>query len=190
VHYHISHIKECEQEFGSDSLISTTQQRSLWAKKLIIKHTGLPLEIVYDSFGKPSFYNNSAIHFSISHTSDYIAIVIDNEEIGIDIEYIRKHKQAVARRFFTAEENEYLFSLPNQDFDIAFTKLWTLKEAFSKCIGTGIRGTFSTQTIDLPNLKIKGTERDFELLSFFDLKTNLFVAICKRSSVSISRSGV
>jgi len=176
--YHISHIKECEQEWGTDNSLSAREQRSLWAKNLIIKHSGLPLEIIYDSNGKPFFNNNNSLHCSVSHTSDYIAIVLNNTATGIDIEHLRHGKQAVARRFFTAEENNYLFSLPENNFDVAFTQLWTLKEAYSKCIGTGISGTFAKQTIDLPTLSVKSHRDDFSLTCFFDPKTELFVAIC------------
>ena len=166
---------------GKDNTLSMSQQLSLWARKLVIHHVGLPLEIVYSSKGKPFFKNNSDIHFSISHTSDYIAIALANKEIGIDIEHLRQHKQDVAMRFFSAKESDYLFKLPQHNFDTAFTKLWTLKEAYAKCISDGISGTFSSTTIDLPSLSIEGKEQDFSLTSLFDKTTNLFIAICLRN---------
>jgi 4'-phosphopantetheinyl transferase len=143
-----------------------------------MKYSGLPFDIVYDVLGKPFFDNDSAIRFSISHTFDYIAIAFDKNDVGIDIEHIRTGKEAIVKRFFTDEEKEYLFALPYEKFDAAFTQLWTLKEAYSKCVGTGINGSFATQTIDLSSLKARNRETEFAFTSFFEAKSELFVAVC------------
>ncbi|MDR1725048.1 MAG: 4'-phosphopantetheinyl transferase superfamily protein [Bacteroidales bacterium] len=177
--FHISHIKDCEREFGSDKNLTKQQQISSWAKQMVLKYVGLPLEIVYKSNGKPFFKNNNTIKLSISHTYDYVAVAISNREIGIDIEHLRQNKQEIAKRFFTNEENNFLSSVNTDSYDFYFTKLWTLKEAYSKCIGAGISGTFSQITIDVSTLSVKNDKRDIELTSIFDSETELFISTCE-----------
>lgn len=43
-------------------------------------------EIAYNSQGKPYFSSNCEIFFNISHSSNYVACVIGNRPVGIDIE--------------------------------------------------------------------------------------------------------
>jgi 4'-phosphopantetheinyl transferase len=48
--------------------------------------------ICYNDNKKP-YFKDSKIYFNISHSKDLIAIIIDNKECGIDIEYIDYNKQ-------------------------------------------------------------------------------------------------
>lgn len=75
------------------------------------------------------------IYFSISHSDEYIAIVFDNSEIGIDIEKKRKINQKLWKK--TASESDIAQYLLD-DADTGFLKMWTIKEAYFKFIGTGI----------------------------------------------------
>lgn len=43
-------------------------------------------EIAYNSQGKPYFLSNCEIFFNISHSSNYVACVIGDRPVGIDIE--------------------------------------------------------------------------------------------------------
>lgn len=43
-------------------------------------------EIAYNSQGKPYFLSNREIFFNISHSSNYVACVIGDRPVGIDIE--------------------------------------------------------------------------------------------------------
>ncbi|MBO5844950.1 MAG: 4'-phosphopantetheinyl transferase superfamily protein, partial [Bacteroidales bacterium] len=70
-------------------------------------------------------------------------IALHDKEIGIDIENTRKCNLNLAKRYFHQEEYIYLSSLPKEEQDEAFTKIWTLKEAFVKCTGEGIAGGFN-----------------------------------------------
>jgi phosphopantetheine--protein transferase-like protein len=180
LNYQITHISECERLFGRQNDLSQRQQLTLWAEKLIIRQSGLPLQVAKDLKGKPFFKNNPLLHCSVSHTSYFIATALASTPIGIDIEHLRCDKQEISQRFFTSEENEYLSKLPKEEFDTSFTRLWTLKEAYSKCIGIGISGSFSSQTIDLAALNVKGREQDFVLVSEYDTSRQLFIAICLR----------
>ena len=102
--------------------------------------------------GKPYFLYNESLHFSISHTKSHIAIALHDKEIGIDIENTRKCNLNLAKRYFHPEEYIYLSSLPKEEQDEAFTKIWTQKEAFVKCTGEGIAGGFNKFSV-IPNSK-------------------------------------
>ena len=92
-------------------------------------------EFVYNEFGKPSF-SNLPIHFSLSHCNDAVACAVSNHNIGIDVDTIVPYNPDVARRVCTAEELQMLEQ--NENKDVEFIKLWTVKEAISKYEGMGL----------------------------------------------------
>ncbi len=113
---------------------------------------GLMDEWIYNEHGKPSF-TPSLLHsftpyFSISHCKDGIAVAIDDQPIGIDIETIRHADEDLIER--TMNEKEQL-QITNHQLPIesarAFTRLWTQKEAIVKAQGVGIRSFEQLQSI-------------------------------------------
>ena len=50
--------------------------------------------------GKPVLNGKTGIHFNLSHSGRYVAGVFSDEEVGIDVEQIRKGQMKVAERFF------------------------------------------------------------------------------------------
>lgn len=85
-----------------------------------------------NEFGKP-FADRLPVHFNISHSGDFVVCAVSEKEIGIDIEKIRPIRPDVAKKFATEEELGYIGTNLERFFDI-----WTLKEAYFKCIGTGL----------------------------------------------------
>ncbi|MEG1931435.1 MAG: 4'-phosphopantetheinyl transferase superfamily protein [Anaerovorax sp.] len=90
---------------------------------------------------------SEAIRFSISHSGNWWACLIGFHEMGLDIEDLEKGRmrmadskvnqkrgEAIAKRFFTKEEYEYVLAQGTP----AFYKIWTRKEAYTKYLGTGI----------------------------------------------------
>ena len=157
--YFVFKIEDCEKAFGIDKSLSRPKQISLLAKQKllsIIKEKGLsfPTTIAVKEKGKPYFLYNENLHFSISHTKSHIAIALHDKEIGIDIENTRKCNLSLAKRFFHSEEYNYLSSLPQEEQDHAFTKIWTQKEAYVKCTGEGIANTFNTFSVIANSLTI------------------------------------
>lgn len=155
--YFVFKIEECEKAFGVDKTLSRPKQISLLAKQKllsILKEKGLsfPTTIAVKEKGKPYFLYNENLHFSISHTKSHIAIALHDKEIGIDIENTRKCNLNLAKRYFHQEEYIYLSSLPKEEQDEAFTKIWTQKEAYVKCTGEGIAGGFNKFSV-IPNSK-------------------------------------
>ena len=91
-------------------------------------------KLLKNEYGKP-YYENINIRFNKSNTLDLSVLIIDNKECGIDIERIRKYDEVMAKRILSREEYDFV-NRNNKDF--TFTLIWTLKESYLKCIGTGL----------------------------------------------------
>ena len=86
--------------------------------------------------GKPYLYGRDDVFFSLSHTGQIGVCSISDSQNGVDAEQTGRANAAVASRFFTSRENRALAACG--DYDYYFTRLWTLKESFSKYVGEGI----------------------------------------------------
>ena len=86
----------------------------------------------YNEHGKPYWENGP--YFSISHCKQGIAVAIDDQPIGIDIEGIRHADTDLIARTMNEEERLRIKELGIREF----TRLWTRKEAVVKAQGVGI----------------------------------------------------
>lgn len=104
-------------------------------------------EIVKTEKGKPYFKYIPDLFFSISHKDEVTVIVLSDCEVGVDVEKIKKADLRVTRRFLK-EEIDYITKC---DSDRRFFEVWTKKEAYLKCKGTGISGGLnSVNVLNLP----------------------------------------
>ena len=107
--------------------------RSLGAGLLLRRFMGEgPFEL--GEFGKP--FLPGAPPFSLSHGGDFAVLAVGERgtEVGVDVERCdRPWREAVARRFFTGEEQRWLEGSGER-----FFRLWTRKEAVLKCRGSGL----------------------------------------------------
>lgn len=116
------------------------------AKTALAERGGQPPESIMlqrTEKGKP--FAQGLPCFNISHSGDWVAIALDEQPIGIDIEVLRPIDLKLARRLCTERDLAYLFEgapLYEKTGDPAlirrFFEIWTAKEAYFKCIGTGI----------------------------------------------------
>ncbi len=74
----------------------------------------------------------SGFYFNISHSGDYVVIAFGDTSCGIDIEQITDAGK-IAGKFFCKSEAEQCTDPES------FTRLWTLKEAYIKEVGEGLR---------------------------------------------------
>lgn len=89
-------------------------------------------EIEIGPNGKP-LLKNGKLYFNISHCSSGVAVAVDSEPIGIDVQEIGEYNERVANRFFCADENERIKA--TADKAETFTRIWTLNESVIKCNG-------------------------------------------------------
>ena len=90
----------------------------------------------YNEHGKPSIVGHPGIYFNLSHCKDAAVCAISNQPIGIDVESIRELKDSLVNYTMNEEEANMINSSDNPAS--AFIRLWTMKEATMKLIGTGI----------------------------------------------------
>ncbi len=96
-----------------------------------------PLQLEYLCYGKP-YLEDRARHFSISHSGDLVACIVDCREVGIDIEKIRPVNPRIAERILNEEEQAELSAVSEEERDEALIRIWTRKESVAKCLGGGI----------------------------------------------------
>lgn len=103
--------------------------------------------------------NDHDIQFNLSHSHDYALVgVTQRDEIGTDIEYMRKTRDLdqIAERFFAEGEfHEYLQLTEEQKYQ-GFYNAWTRKEAFIKAIGFGLHFSLKDFVVSLsPGIEAK-----------------------------------
>ncbi len=95
-------------------------------------------------FGKPRIakqFRLPDIDFNLAHTRGLVAAaLIAGGKIGIDVEKIDAAKAdvQVAQNYFASPEIEILGAEPASERAVCFFRIWTLKEAYLKAIGSGL----------------------------------------------------
>ncbi len=98
--------------------------------------------------GKPSLTDHPEIHFSISHSSHFVACAMADCEIGIDIQHLVKVNEPLMRRVLSDEELGMVMALQGEERQMLFARLWALKEAYLKAVGTGITDDFPSFSLE------------------------------------------
>lgn len=131
------------------------------------------IEFVVSEYGKP-YAKGLDVHFSISHSGDLVVCAVSDKKIGIDIEKIRKINPNISERFACENELEYINSHRNGFFEI-----WTLKEAYFKCIGTGLGADIKNVSFYITESGILCSEKSFEC-SFHDVEEGYICSVCEQ----------
>ncbi len=112
---------------------------------------------VKNQHGKPElegFQNQTnfggCLDFNLSHSGDWIALAFADVKVGVDIQKIKPDVSflKIAKRFFHVTERQKLQARGTLHQPNEFFKLWTLKEAYLKAVGTGIAGGMSSFVFD------------------------------------------
>ncbi len=105
-----------------------------------------PIELMfcYSQKGKPSLTPSSTgsqVEFNVSHSGTMALLVFARARaLGVDVEQLRDNfdHDAIARRFFSEEEQRQLGALPPSERYDGFFRCWTRKEAYIKAQGIGL----------------------------------------------------
>lgn len=74
---------------------------------------------------------------SVSHSLGRVAVAVSGAGgVGIDLEVVRRHPEAVARRWLSVDEYGWFDHFGGSARRTSFFQLFTMKEAFSKACGT------------------------------------------------------
>lgn len=91
--------------------------------------------------GKPFCLNNPNLRFNMSNSGNKVVYAFSLDgELGIDIEHIRKVDDIddLIMKNFSLTEQAYINKIPGERVK-RFFKFWTIKEAYLKAIGEGMR---------------------------------------------------
>lgn len=100
--------------------------------------------------GQKPRLRDSGLGFNLSHSQNLAAIVLAHgREVGIDVEVRGRELGDVCRlaeRIFHPNEASALAELPERGREEVFLRLWTVREALLKALGTGLAAP--PETID------------------------------------------
>lgn len=151
--------------FDGDKLLSL-------AAGLLIRRAVGDAPILLGEHGKP-YVRDGGVFFSVSHSGRCAAIVVDQSEVGLDVEKLPAGDyMKIARRFY--HPNELRFVESAADPARAFARVWTRKEAYLKQLGIGI-------ATELEAIDTVGGELS-ERMSTFDLGAYA-MSVCTEAAV-------
>lgn len=131
----------------------------------------------YGKYNKPYIENKSKIKFNISHTKGCSIVTFSRNNIGVDIENLKRNidYSEIKNNFFM--NSEKILTLND------FYKHWVSKEAYLKYKGVGLTQSLeSVEVIDENDNAVKVVDRknniQKEILIFYKEKENFIFAIC------------
>ena len=96
------------------------------------------IRVEKNKYGKPHVVGKRGVHFNISHSGDYVVCAVAGSPVGIDVQEIKGGSLDIADRFFSQEEKDALSMCEGDAKRKLFYEIWSLKEAYIKCIGMGL----------------------------------------------------
>lgn len=117
---------------------------TILSKKGLALLLDVPFEsitIIRDKFGRPVLASpkEQQLDFNITHSGEWIICAFfKNGRIGIDIEEIAPLDLNIVRTCLSNKEIACMNTLPIYKRTSYFYDAWTLKEAYTKAIGTGL----------------------------------------------------
>ncbi|MET9424885.1 MULTISPECIES: 4'-phosphopantetheinyl transferase superfamily protein [unclassified Streptomyces] len=124
------------------------------AARLLMKHTAAAalrvdpetLDLAYRLGGRPYLRGFDQIDLSLTHTGDLMAVGLSRHgRIGVDAEPAdrRMRFDLLQAQMCTPTEAAELAPLPEDEQTAQTLRLWTLKEAYTKALGQGMRLGFT-----------------------------------------------
>lgn len=110
------------------------------------------IRFAYGPHGKPWLPEDPDLGFNLSHSAQLAVVAVGRGlEIGVDLEHVARERAflRLARRYFDAAEHAWLEGRPEATRAADFYRIWTLKEAYLKAIGTGLTVPPASFRIDL-----------------------------------------
>lgn len=136
------------------ALLRRGPRRELFAvSRLLLKHAAAAalqtepeyLELGYSLYGRPFIQGCDQLDVSLSHSGGLILLGLTTVgAIGVDVEPVDRHLDfgGADRHLCTPPESAAVQELPAAGRGEALLRLWTLKEAYTKALGLGLRLPF------------------------------------------------
>lgn len=147
------------------------------AGRYLLKYlfTDFPLELIQIADTRKPYLEDEAYHFSISHCSDFAAVIVSKEKrVGVDIEMVSEKVSRIEHKFISEEETKMLGTQSTNQPINQLTLLWSCKEAAFKWYGLGgvdFKEHMAVQRITAVD------EKTFEVIMIFKKEGELFLSL-------------
>lgn len=145
---------------------------------------GAELTFLKNADGKPYIAEYPKLFYNLSHSKEYVALVMDEHPVGVDVEGLRTGYQKLVKRFFAEDE---MAALQENWSDQFFTKLWTKKESYLKATGFGMRMPLNGFSTLQEQVHVNGNMPDEMLtdvpyyLASVQLEEGYWLTVCRKA---------
>lgn len=153
---------------------------------------GYDYDAMYFSEGKNHKPLAKSMHFNLSHSGDFAAIVIGDAEAGIDIECLlhrfegargKERFFGVMERCFTeAERSQVMRVSEAEEAYMLATEIWTRKESYAKASGAGLGlDFFKISVLDEPGFTSYRMADGYVISTYSDAGCPVEFPVCVRA---------
>ena len=133
--------------------------------------------------GKPYLLEYPHVHFNLSHGDGITACLVKGLECGIDCEKVKDYKPNVVKRCFSESEKKMMDDVPEKEKDKLFYRLWTLKEAYVKALGTGIGYPLDEVEFEINGEDIDSNVDGYSFRQYLLRGGKYVVSVCEKTKV-------
>ena len=127
---------------------SQLHQKGFLSVRKLLKHAGYEdANLYYNEYGRP--FLNDDKHISITHSFEFAAVLISEQEAGVDIEKNREKIKIIQHKFVNFERG---FIHKDDDYIQQLTVIWGAKESLYKIYPFG--GLTFKNDIDINSFQI------------------------------------
>ncbi|MFI7343963.1 4'-phosphopantetheinyl transferase superfamily protein [Streptomyces sp. NPDC050085] len=130
------------------------QRLGFAASRYVMKYTAAAalevgvdeIDLVYQPGGRPGVRGHDSLSLSLAHTDELLVVGVScTGPVGVDAELADRDISfdLMSGHVCTPEESAELSALPVSERRSRLLRLWTLKEAYTKALGYGLRRRFS-----------------------------------------------
>ena len=131
--------------------------------------------------GKPSLAYRPDIHYNLSPADGIAACIVSDCECGIDCERVREFRPNVMKRAFSEKERDMVEKAPDDMKDQLFFRLWTLKEAYVKALGTGISYPMDTAEFGFEGGEIRTNVQGWRFRQYIVCGGKFVISVCEKA---------
>ena len=106
-------------------------------------------EFSFNEHGKPYFKGVDDLFFNLSHCKYGVVCGVSGQEIGVDIQDVRKVSDGIIKKVMLPEEQQIISA--SADPERTFAKIWSMKESCVKLSGEGL--SFGLKNVDTTKIK-------------------------------------
>lgn len=136
--------------------------------------------IIRGEHGKPSLAEFPEIKYNMSHANGIAVCLLSDKECGVDCEGVRPYRPNVVKRSFSESEKLMIENADENERDLLFFRLWTLKEAYVKAIGIGISYPLNTVEFSFSENKIQSSVKDYRFRQYILKNSRFIVSVCEK----------